>query len=170
MAIVQSSYSINPEAGFPGGIARPTEPWSMDGGVIHVPSGAARKPRPGDAVYYDQAENAFALPTDAAQSLLTVGILSYRADTVQTAADLVEYKDGDAVQVGVLGTYWVTADEEVEYDDLLVWDRASPYRWNVATKPADFAGLYRLPIVCVSRKAVAAGKVAEARIGFGRVI
>ena len=164
---VQTNYSINPDRGFPGLLAQPSAPHALDSGVLHVPGTATRKPQPGDAVYYDATEDAYAVPTTAAHSLAVCGILSYRQDTVADADSKVKFDDGDEVEVAVLGGFWVTAGSAVEYNQLLAWDRAD-YLWDTLTKPAAFADLVTNPIVCVSRHGVAANGLAIARIGYGR--
>lgn len=176
---VQRSYEINPERGFPGALARPSEPHALESGIIHVPANA-RKPRPGDALYYDTAENKFAVPTDAAQSALVCAILSYRADQVANAESIVEYSDDDEIQFARFGTFWVKAGAAMEYGQRIAWDRAD-YAWDpvadpalaanpsIATINALLAALGRYPIVCVSRLPVAADGIAQAQIGYGRI-
>lgn len=176
---VQRSYDINPARGYPGALARPSEPHALDSGVIHVPANA-RNPRPGDALYYDEAENAFAIPTSGAQSGLVCAILSYRADQVANAESIVEYSDGDEIQFARLGTFWVRAGAAMEYGQRIAWDRAD-YEWDpvadpalaanpsIATVNALLEALGRYPIVCVSREPVAASGIAQAQIGYGRV-
>ena len=183
--VVQGTYEINPDRGFPGDLARPTEPHALDSGVIHVPAAAPRKPRPGDAVYYNTTEDAYAIPTTAANLAVVVGILSYRKDVVQSGAarDTVEYSDGAEVEVGVHGTFWVTAGSAIEYGGRIIWDIAD-YKWDALTIPAvaganvaavvtsinaTLTAYGRTPIACVSRQAVAADGLAQARIGFGRI-
>ena len=164
---VQTSYAVNPDRGFAGKLARPTEPHSLDSGQVHVPAAATRKPTPGDAIVYDATENQFKLPTSAAESLTVCGILTYRADTVQGATGLV-FNDNDEIEVGVFGTFWVVAGSALEYGDLIAWDRTD-YKWDKLATPAAFANLVDCPIVCVSRLPVAADGLAQARIGLGRV-
>ena len=166
---VQSSYSIYPERGFPGSLARPSEPHALDGGGAYVPAAATRKPRPGDAVYYDTTNNGFAIPTTAAQLLLVSGILSYRADTVQTTASIVEFSNGDEVEVAIFGTFWVVAGSAMEYGQIIGWD-LTDFAWDPDARVTTVATIVPNPIVCVSRTAVAAAGIAEARIGYGRVI
>ena len=168
MASVQQSFNINPESGFPGDIAQASAPHVLDSGVINIPTSATRNPRPGDAVYYDTATNAFAIPTSAAQSHAVVGILSYRKDQVANANSIVEYADGDECEVGIFGGFWVKAGEALEYGNLLSWSRTA-FDWEVLTAPANFAALVNYPIACVSRKAVADGGIAIARLGYGRI-
>lgn len=165
---VQQSYNVNPSSGFPGDVARPSEPHGLDSGIIIVPSGATRKPRPGDAVYYDDTNNGFAIPTTAAQLLTVCGILSYRADQVARSTSILEFNNGDEIEVGVFGTFWVKAKSAIEYDDLIAWDVAT-FDWASLAAPAAFANLVNYPITCVSRLAVAANGIAQARVGFGRI-
>ena len=169
MTSIQQSYSINPDVGFPGDLAQASGPHHYHSGVLVVPSAATRNPRPGDAVYYDTTNNGFAIPTTAAHLLLVSGILGYRKDAVQNAADIVEFKNGDEVQVGVLGTFWVRAGSGMEYGQIIGWDLAD-YLWDVDARVTAIASIAQLPIVCVSRFAVAANGVAQAQIGYGRVI
>ena len=196
---IQTSYSINPGRGFPGDIARPSEPHAIDSGAIHVPVGAARKPRPGDPVYYDRANDGFAIPTTAALLQTVLGVLTYRHDTVQSGSerDTIEFSDGDEVEVVRFGTVWVVAGSALEYGQRIDWDTGD-YMWDAQADPAslaiaNLAGTFNLalvnglknsvvaaitaglrslnsvPIVCVSRSAVAVNGVAEASIGYGRV-
>lgn len=169
---IQQTYEIYPGRGFPGDVARPNEPMRIDSGTLHVPAGATRMPRPGDAVYYDTAENKWAIPTDAAQSLLVAGILHYRKDEVANTSDIVEFRDDAEIEVARFGTFWVVSGGAIEYDQLIQWDR-SDFQWDgipVAAAPTDVAGvlaiLHRVPIVCASRAgASAAGEIIEAHIG-----
>ena len=101
---VQRSYELYPDYGYPGQIAQGYGLFHVEEGPIHVPAAATRKPRPGDAVYYDKTENGFAIPTSAAQSARVLGILTYRSDTVANEESILEYDDEDAVQVCVFGT------------------------------------------------------------------
>ena len=175
MPSVQTTYATYPERGYAGLPARPTEPHTLDAGLLHVPTGATRNPRPGDAVYYDAGENAFAIPTSAAESLLVCGILSYRQDTVANDDDIVEFKNDDEVQVGVFGTFWVVAGSAMEYGQAIGWNRTDfewdPLSTTAATTVAELnARLRYVNITCVSRQAVAADGLAMARIGYGRIL
>ena len=169
MTTVQQTYNINPNFGFPGAIAEPSAPHALDSGVINVPTAATRTPRPGDAVYYDTTNNAFAIPTTAAQSLAVVGLLSYRRDQVATANSIIQFADGEEVEVAVFGTFWVTAGSAMEYGQAISWDRVD-FQWDPYARVTDIASIVQVPIVCVSRLAVAANGIAKARIGYGRVL
>ena len=166
--VIQRVYEINPEVGFVGDLARPSEPHSLESGLLHVPTGAARNPRPGDAVYYDTTANGFAVPTDAAERLLVVGILHYRRDAV-AAGSVISFADDTEVEIGVFGTFWVEAGAAAEYGQILQW-QLDDQKWDPLARVADIASMAQTPIVCVSRSAGADGDIIQARIGFGRVI
>ena len=191
--VVQVQYDINPQIGYPGGLAEPERPYAFTNGIINVPSAATRKPRPGDGVFYDQSENRWAVPTSDAEARLVRGILSYRLDTVQSVLSAtpagansnsyIEYDDNDPVRIGIFGTFFIVAGEALEYDDRLIWDRTDG-KWNVVASPvvagADLnavigsvntalQSLGRVPIECVSPAEVADNGIALARIGYGRV-
>ena len=171
MGRIQQNYAINPDVGFNGGLAEPNSPHRIEAGRLHVPAGATRaNPRPGDALYYDTGQNAWAVPTDAAQSRIASGILTYRADTVQTADSFVQFSDNDEIFVATMGVYWLVAGGAVERDQLVSWDRASPFDWNVAARAADHASIANVPVFSVNRDAVAASALFKAAIGYGRVI
>ena len=165
---VQQTFRVYPSHGFPGMVAQPAGMCMTDSGQLHVPT-SGRSPRPGDALYYDRTENQFAIPTTSAQSLLVCGILGYRQDHVASPTHVVEYEDNDAIQVIRVGSVWVTAGEDVEYDDLLTWDRTA-FKWDVLTKPAAFANLVEHPIYSASAGTIGDDAVLIARIGFGRVL
>ena len=180
---IQSNYEINPDLGFPGDIAQPGFPHAFDSGAAQVPANG-RKPRPGDALYYDAANDGWAVPTDAATLLLVSGICTYRKDTVQNRANIVEFEDGDELEIGVFGSFWVTADAALQYGQRMTFDIAN-FRWEAGGEPnlagADatpatvasvntaLASLGRASVYCASRIAVAANGLAIARIGYGRL-
>ena len=183
---VQTNYQINPNVGFAGDIAQPNFPHAFDSGVAQVPSNG-RKPRPGDALYYDRANSGWAVPSSAAQVQLISGICTYRKDVVQTTAQVTEFDDGDEIEVGVFGSFWVIADAALEYGDRLTFDTTN-FKWernttsttglgSTATSASTnktaidniIAAIGRVPITCASRRSVAANGVAIARIGYGRV-
>ena len=171
MGRIQQNYAINPDVGFTGGLAEPNSPHRIEAGRLHVPAAATRaNPRPGDALYYSTAENAWAVPTSAAQSLAASGILTYRADTVQTAESFVQFKDDDEIFVATMGVFWLVAGGAVERDQIVSWDRASPFDWNVTARAAAHANIASVPVFSVNRDAVAAAARFKAAIGYGRVI
>ena len=168
--ILQTNFAVYPARGFPGMIAQPGAPMVTDVGPLHVPTpGTSRNPRPGDALYYDTTEDAFAIPTTAAQSLIVCGILGFRQDHIGVAGSaVVEYEDEDQVQVIRVGSVWVTAGSAIEYNGLIAWDRAD-YKWDALTAPAAFANLVDFPIYCADRNASADNAITQARIGYGRI-
>ena len=195
--VFQINYDIYQQAGWPGQQARPGEPYAYDTGVLHVPAAATRNPRPGDAVYWDETENAYAIPTTAAEVSSVVGLISYDASTLQSSLSAVpsgansdafiEYKDGAVVKVAVMGTFYAQAGSAMEYGEMIDWDTAD-FLWDPRTQAGEIgsgvstvtalrtavnsliSGLARLPIVCVSPEPVAANGVAEVRLGWGRVV
>ena len=169
MGAVQQSYTINPGKGFPGAIAEPSAPHSLDSGTIYVPSSATRNPRPGDAIYYDATNDGWAIPTTAAQSLLVTAILSYRQDEVANASDIVEYENGDEIQFVVFGTVWGVAGTAIEPYGQVEWDRAD-FKWNANARETTLANLLPVPMYYAGRSAAADGDTIKIRVGYGRAI
>lgn len=190
--MLQREFGRYPGRGYPGDLARPDEPHAFDIGLARVPAGG-RAPRPGDAVYYDEVNDRFAVPTNAAQQRAVIGIVSYDpgkvAGTVSPLPDdgnsdvFVEYADGEEIKVGVLGTFWVTAGSAMKYGqpcsmatDDFKWDSYVP-DLDVPAGAVTRQGLIdiveelrRRVSECVSPAPVAADGLAQVRIGFGRVI
>lgn len=121
MASVQTQYEINPDVGFAGGVALPEMPHAVTAGRALVDTTYTTKPKPGDAMVYVRASNAWVTARDSDKHLVR-GVLSYRPDTVQDRNDDIEYENGDEIQVAILGGYWVNVNVAVSYDDPLVWD------------------------------------------------
>lgn len=165
---VQTSYAINPDRGFAGGLAQPSAPHFVDSGRIYVPAGATRIPRPGDPVLYDKDQNAFRLPA-ANERISVVGILSYRRDALQQTDGHVQFANGAEVEVAIMGGFWVEAGAAVEYGDQIVW-QTDDYKWNPVARAAAIGEQHIRPIECASRKAASDGELIIARIGYGRVI
>ena len=166
---VQSTYEINPDTGFIGDLAEPSAPHHVDSGVIHVPAAATRIPRPGDPVYYDTTENAFAIPTTQAQTIAAFGVLTYRKDQVANADSFVEFADEDEVEVLDFGTIWVELGSAAEYGQQISWNRAD-FKWDPVTRITATADLYIRPVEMVGRFAGVDTSIVKARIGYGRVI
>lgn len=139
-APIQRQYRRYEQEGWPGALARPNEPHAFHFGLIDVPTGATRTPRPGDPVYWDATAERYAIPTTAVQVEAVCGILVFDSGTVQGTLDsvpsnansdaFVEYKDNDSVKVGVMGTFYAIAGEALNYDVLVEWDIAN-YKWDV---------------------------------------
>ena len=196
---VQSQFDRYYQQGYPGDLARPSEPHAFDLGVAHVPANG-RKPRPGDAVYYNAAENAFAVPVDAATQRQAVGVVSYDPGLIQGTlaappADsnsdrFVEFEDGDPLKILVLGTAWVIAGSAMEYGQLVQqasFGGGADYQWDVWTPDVTIdaltqvaqlraqviqlaESLHRRVFECVSPAPVAANGSAQVRIGYGRIV
>lgn len=194
--VIQKKYEINPDVGYVGDLARPDEPHALESGLLYVPSDATRTPRPGDALYYNETQNRFAIPTSAAEQALVVGLLHYRRDTVVESGSQPEFANGAEIEVAVFGTFWVKAGAAMEYGQRIQW-QTDDYLWDpmaaVAAEVADVSGSVdlaalnalknaivtgvnaalvefgRVPITCVNRLPVAANGIAQARIGYGRI-
>ena len=164
---VQTQYSINPEVGFVGDIARPNEPFALDSGILSHGTTAALSV-PGAGVFWDTSTNTFQVPETAANRLIICGILHYRKDDVQDADDEVVFADGDFVQVCIMGTIWVTAGAAVEYSQILEFQADG--RWDGLSRVSAVASVKGLPIVSASRFTAADTNIIEARIGYGRVL
>ena len=142
---IQRNFRRYQQKGWPGMLARPKEPHAFHPGIIYVPTGATRMPRPGDALYWDRTQNRYAIPTTAAELAEACAILSYDTGTVQQSLDapptgansehFIQYKNGDRIKAGVFGTFFVESGEACEYDDLMAWDIAD-YKWDVADQAA----------------------------------
>ena len=166
---VQTQYSINPEVGFVGDIARPNEPFALDSGILGVPAGATiGEPTPGMGVFWDTGTNTFQVAETAANRLLICGILHYRKDDVQDADDEVVFANGDFVQVCVMGTIWVTAGAAAEYDQILEFQADG--KWDGLSRVTTVANFKGKPVVSASRFTAADTNIIEARIGYGRVL
>ena len=197
MTSFQTSYDINPDIGFPGELARPSEPHATASGIAGVGGAGFNGDgmQPGDPVFYDRVNDRFRAPLNDTQFDEVCGILGYRKDTVAESDATVEIGNGEEIQFFTFGTVWVTASEAMRYGDKIHWD-AGTHRWGVEDyvgdpSDTDFAtaadttwnagevtlvnalrqfvrGMRRYPIVCVSRAPVAAGGMAMAQIGYGR--
>ena len=171
---IQRQYGRYQQPGYPGEIARPTEPCIKDIGTIEVPTNGA-KPRPGEGVVYDGNANGFKIPTSDAEEGQIVAIVSYdRAELQKKLAatptgansdQFIEYDDGETAKLIMVGTVWGIAREGMEFGDSLQFDRDSR-KWETFTPTAAHI---RTPIKCVSRKPVAADGLVEIRIGTGGI-
>lgn len=145
VAQFQSAYGRYPGKGYPGTVALPNIPHIIHPGKLHVPTGATRKPRPGDALYYDATQNEWAIPTNAAELRQVTGVLHYDPGTIamrgssapsgSNSPSFVEYSDEAPIWVGLLGAFYVIAGEGLEIEDHMIWDVAS-YKWD---KRPDYA-------------------------------
>ena len=149
MTAVQQSYEINPDRGYQGSLARPTEPHATGSGILR--NSGSYKARPGDPLWYDRSNNAFSYPTTDVQFQQVCAILGYRADTVANPEDIVEFDTGDEIQFFTFGTVWVEVSQAAEYGDRLHWN-FSNREWLVdnsvidALANADFTGVTGLDL------------------------
>ena len=108
-------------------------------------------PRPGDALYYDTATDSWAIPTDAGESLLVAGILSYRADTVQNASSILEFADNAEIEVATMGVWWVVGGSAMEYGSICSWDRGD-FRFDADARVTGIAAIVPWPMVCMQAR------------------
>ena len=132
MGLFQQNYNINPERGFPGMLARPSEPHATGSGLMGT-GGTANAPSPGDPVYYDASTRRFRVPVDDTHFDQICGILGYRVDQVARSDSTVEYSDGDEIQFFTFGTIWVRAEATLTYGQSIHWN-GSTQRWFVGTR------------------------------------
>ena len=127
MGLFQQNYNINPERGFPGMLARPSEPHATGSGLMGV-GGTPNTPAPGDPVYYDASTRRFRTPVDDEHFYQVCGILGYRVDQVATSDSTVRFSEGDEIQFFSLGTIWVRAETTLNYGQAIHWN-GSTQRW-----------------------------------------
>ena len=175
---VQTTTNTYPGVGLPGEISRPNEPIRIERLPVYVPA-SGRKPRPGDAVYWNGTNDAVAAPTSAAQQLLAIGIVHFEQNRVQgkltavpSGADtdtFIQYEDGELAPIVMMGTVYVRAGGACEFHDLMRWQHGD-HKWNADSPahPPTLAELYQRPIECVSRSG-ADEDLIEVNVGGGRV-
>ena len=166
---VQQSYSINPAVGFPGEIAEPSSPHRVEYGVLHVASADTRaNPRPGDALYWDDTNNAWRVAHNAATQLTLQGILSYRIDDIAGSDSILQYRSGDNIEVITMGVVWVTAGGAVERGQQIQM-QTNDWKYNSVTRASAIADMIIVPVVCFSASGTD-NAIVKAAIGYGRVI
>ena len=190
---IQIGFRYHEQEGWPGLVSRPKEPHFFHQGQIYVPAGG-RAPQPGDPVYYDTTQNAYALPTTAAQVLQIIGVIGYDLGTLQSALATipanqespvaVQYKNGDTIKVLLQGSIYGLAGAAMKYGNVLSWNTTN-YDYEVAadrtlaaSTPSSLANAWTAlrtyvaainyrPLVCIT-KTVADGDVFEMQVGSGR--
>ena len=184
MAAIQTEYTRYQQPGWVGGLARPNEPFIYDTGPLYVAT-SGTLPRPGEPVRWNATQDAFQLVSTSTRANM-VGIVSYEPATVQGALTtvpaganspaFVEYADGAFVKIGVLGTFWVIAENAMQYGDPVRYN-ATERKWESYTpalpatydNAASLALIRALPVTCVSAAPVAVDGIAEIRFGHGRI-
>ena len=128
---IQDTFD-RPGVGKPGEIAD-NAPHYVTAGVAHVASGT-RAPRPGDAVYYDNANDGWVVSTSDANNEAVRGVVRYIPGTVPTATvgggddDAIQYGDGDSLEVvhdGVVYLRVVNGSTALARFEHLTFDHAS---------------------------------------------
>ncbi len=136
--VLQRQYDVRQRRGLLGQCARPNVPNVYHPGKIHVPANGT-PPKPGMGVWYDEAQDAYRLPTNDVEQRQVIGMLSYEqgVNTRQSSYtgntnQVLQYADGDVVKVAVLGAFFACAGEALKYGDLVYFDRnAAELDWKV---------------------------------------
>lgn len=170
---IQTTTNTYPSRGLPGELARDGEPYAIDFLPVQVPD-SGRKPRPGDAVYWDATNNGVAAVVSG-QMANMIGIVHYDLSKVQdtlsstpSGADTdqyIEYDDGEFAPIITLGTVYVRAGAACEYGQLMA-QQVDDRKWN-PDDPKTYGGLYKRSVECVSVSG-ADGDIIEVRVS-GRV-
>ena len=172
---IQINHALFQQAFLPGQHAMPNAPYFIMEGAIHVPS-SGRKPRPGDALYYNTTNDQWAYPTSAAQRALVRAIVTWDKSTLTTSLaaipsgsnsnQFVEYDDNQIAKIALVGIFAVTLGAATEAFAALI--SQADFKWDPLTKPTALASVHENPVVAL--KAGADGDIVPAMIGMGRVI
>ena len=170
--VIQRSYSINPPIGFPGQIAEPNSPMRVEAGRLFIAAADDRATggaRPGDAVFYDNANNGWRVAHNAATQVNIEGILSYPADTVANSDSIVAFQSGAEIEVVTMGVVWVIAGTASERGDQLVM-AFDDFKFDSQTRVTAIANMHIVPIQNYNRTPAVDDAIIKAAIGYGRVI
>ena len=124
---VQQNYEQYPEHGYPGLVARPEEPCTVELGILGT-SSISRAAAPGAGLFWDRANEVWRIPQSGAEDRTVTGLLSYDQSKVQKD-EVVEIAVGDEIQVGIMGVFWATAGEALKRGDRVIFN-ASAGNWN----------------------------------------
>lgn len=165
MGRVQRTYAINPDAGFIGDLAEPNSPHRIEVGELYLASGTLR---PGAMLTYDSTNNGWTVTQSVANAL---GFLTYRADRVQSAESILQFSNGDEIEIATMGVYWALSGAAMNYGALLTYTSSSR-DWDPVTAdpPTTVAAIPRLPMTCAQRGGVSgAAEIFKLAVGMGRV-
>ena len=172
---IQINHALFQQALLPGQHAMPGAPYFIMEGSIYVPA-SGRKPRPGDAVYYNETQNQWAYPTSAAHRLAVRAIVTWDKSTLTTSLaaipsgsnsnQFVEYDDNQIAKIALVGIFAVTLGAATEAFEPLV--SQADFKWDPLTKPTAIGSIHENPVVAL--KAGGDGDIVPAMIGMGRVI
>ena len=167
---VQTTFTVNPDVGFPGMIAEPASPTRIERGVLTVPSGATRaNPRPGDSLYYNTTANGWQVPVNAADQLLVSAILSYRQDDVAGTDAILQYSNDDEIQIITMGVVWVIAGGASERGQNLVM-QFDDWKYDNTARVTAVTDMHIVPITSFNVAVAADTNIIKAAIGYGRVL
>ena len=171
--VIQRSYSINPDRGYPGMIAEPNSPMRIERGVLNIPAAATRQlVRPGDSVFYNSGDNAWQVADNNPNQLVVAGILTYPADTVANADSELILASGAEVEVVTMGVVWVYFGGAVERNEqvhMAVGTGNDAFQYVGVTRVTATADMYTHPIECYEFLS-ADNTIGKVAIGYGRAI
>ena len=168
-APIQAGYRRHQQAGWPGDLAKPTNPTEFITGKI---GGAAVQA--GQAVQYDATNNDFRAVADSdAGGLATIGIVSFDSGSVAatraagptgtgSSDAYAEYKVGEYAKIGIMGTFYAYAAGTIEFGAAVRYD-TSEGGWTAYGTALTEAQVQRNPVVCMTHGATS-GSLIEVRL------
>lgn len=124
---IQRVYSKHQQIGQVGSCARPSAPFNVDIGVAGV------EMKPGQGCYYDAGTDRFILPTSDATRKLVTHVVSFNANSYNTAISApttnnitdVVFSAGDVMPLIEFGHAFVLAGETVENGDAAIFNQTT---------------------------------------------
>ena len=119
---IQGTYRYYQRRGYYGDVARQREVPIFDS-LKSVDSDTLY---PGDGVLYDIGQNGFRKPNNDAERRAVVGIVSYdqnrKPENATGTNQKIGYDTNEILKVGIRGTFWAKAGEDLEYGMVVEFD------------------------------------------------
>ena len=128
-------------------------------GNLHIPGGGTT-PKSGDPVVWDETQNAYRLPTSAAESAAVVGLIATRKSQGALA-------NGDEIDILVMGTMAVRVGEAVNFNDRIQW-QTDDQKWDQIGEPTSVAAVNRAAIRSLTKETAADNGIILASVGILR--
>ena len=163
----QTTYNRHHDAFRVGMVSKPLPETEFISGAVAVATGA-EAPRPGDAVWYDPADDKFKLPTDLLKAVEAIGIIATPSHAVGGSDGTFAHKDGDIIRVMICGTMAVRAGGATQFGNAVFFNHAAldDHEW-LEHVPATItsANLYpKNPAIVVTKGSVADATIFEVRL------
>jgi hypothetical protein len=165
---IQNIYAYGQQKGLPGQIARPTAPWDQDLQVVN------EEVSPGMGVFYSAADDAFVLPTSAAERLLVTHIVSFDPTSSNEANSLltgnnnseVVFAAGSIAPLACFGSFFVTAGATLENEDPVVYNETTEtwIKYEPSSPTANDIRKVPFTVYMDPNKTAADGDIIEVRI------